>query len=156
MRIFPTKETREKWVNKAREIALLLLIVEILLVIAFALGCKNDIIKAEEEKLVIPVSAKEKEPKQIEQPKDEVSEIAEFIWEHESSRGKNNYSKCAAIGKVNGIGFGIPGNGSYQCFKDHAEEMQVLKGWVIDKQSRGMTKKQLLCLYSGNNYEICK
>jgi len=109
--------------------------------------------------IVNPAQAKE-----IEKPeekvevihKDEVAELAEMIYNLESTNGKNNYSKCEAIGKINGIGYGIPGNGKYQCFESHEDEMQVLKGWIIDKKSKGMTEKELLCLYSGNNYDICK
>lgn len=86
---------------------------------------------------------------------DEVAELAEMIYNLESSGGKNNYSKCEAIGKINGIGYGIPGNGKYQCFNNHEEEMQVLKGWIIDKRAKGMTDNGLLCLYSGNNYNFC-
>lgn len=86
---------------------------------------------------------------------DKIAELAEMIYNLESTNGKNNYSKCEEIGKVNGIGYGIPGNGTYQCFESHEDEMQVLKGWIIDKKSKGKTDNELLCLYSGNNYEIC-
>ena len=161
MSVFPSVETREKWVKKAREVAFLIVVVEILLIIAFALGCQYDIIKAEGEKLIIPVSAKEKPISALDENgqdvvKDRVDEIADEIWMLESSRGVNNYSKCEAIGKVNGIGYGIPGNGKYQCFESHAEEMQVLKSWIKDKQGKGMTEKQLKCLYSGSHYKICE
>jgi hypothetical protein len=87
---------------------------------------------------------------------DEIETIANDIYKLESSNGVNNYSKCEAIGKVNGIGYGIPGNGKYMCFEDHAEEMTVLKGWITEKRARGLSDTELLCLYSGNNYKICK
>jgi len=161
MSIIPSVETREKWVKKAREVAFLIVIVEILLIIAFALGCRYDIIKAEGEKLIIPVSAKEKPIPALDEngrdaAKDRVDEIADTIWMLESSRGVNNYSKCEAVGKTNGIGFGIPGNGKYQCFESHAEEMRVLKSWIKDKQGKGMSETELLCHYSGSNYSICQ
>lgn len=89
-------------------------------------------------------------------PKDNVTELANKIYYLESSNGKNNYSKCEAIGKVNGIGFGIIGNGKYECFNSHEDEMKVLKGWIVDHKARGMSDNELLCLYSGNNYKICK
>lgn len=83
-------------------------------------------------------------------------EIAEYVWLHESTNGLNNYSKCEAIGKINGIGYAIPGDGNYRCFDSHEDEMKVLEGWIIDKQARGMSRVELMCLYSGGNYNICK
>jgi hypothetical protein len=84
-----------------------------------------------------------------------VEEIADYIWMKESTRGKNNYSKCEAIGKVNGIGYRIPGNGSYTCFESHDDEMTVLMGWIIDKNALGWSELKMLCSYSGNNYSEC-
>jgi hypothetical protein len=85
-----------------------------------------------------------------------VAEIADTIWKNESTRGKHNYSKCEEIGKVNGIGYGIAGDGKYMCFESHEEEMKVLEGWITEKRARGKSDKELMCLYSGNHYEICK
>lgn len=82
-------------------------------------------------------------------------DLSDYIWLHESTRGKNNYSKCEAIGKVNGIGYGIWGE-RWMCFDSHKEEMETLKKWIQDKKDKGMSDKELLCLYSGNNYLICK
>ena len=84
-----------------------------------------------------------------------VSQIADEIWMLESTRGKNNYSKCEAIGKVNGIGYGIWG-GNWMCFDSHEEEMETLEKWISEKRDKGMTDKELKCLYSGQNYKICK
>lgn len=106
-------------------------------------------ITVEEEK---EIEAEVEEVKEV----DNVDELSEMIYKLESTSGKNNYSKCEEIGKVNGIGYGIPGNGTYQCFDSHKDEMQVLKGWIIDKKARGFTDTELLCRYSGNNYQICK
>ncbi len=86
---------------------------------------------------------------------DSVELIADTIWTLESSRGVNNYSKCAALGKVNGIGYGIHG-GKWQCFDSHKDEMATLYSWIKDKQEQGLTENELMCLYSGGNYEICK
>jgi hypothetical protein len=158
MKLFPNAEDRKEIGKKARELAFLVVAIEILAIIAFALACRYDIIKAEGEKLIIPVSAHEKAPEIVpEQPKkDHVDEIAETIWMKESTQGKHNYSKCEAQGLTNGIGYAIPGDGTYRCFKDHAEEMQVLKGWIRDHISQGMTEKELLCHYSGSNYNFCQ
>lgn len=87
---------------------------------------------------------------------DSVDEIADFIWNHESTRGKNNYSKCEEKGLINGVGYNIPGGGKYQCFNNHEDEMKVLIGWIIDKRAKGLSDNNLLCLYSGNNYDICQ
>ena len=86
---------------------------------------------------------------------DTIQELSELIWTRESSKGKNNFSQCEKIGKVNGIGYAIPGDGSFVCFDSHAEEMEVLRGWLIAKRAAGMSDAKMLCLYSGNNYDEC-
>lgn len=78
-------------------------------------------------------------------------DLADYIWMKESTRGKNNYSKCEAVGKVNGIGYGIT-NGKYMCFDSHEDEMKVLEGWIITKKAAGYTEQQLLSIYSGGSY----
>lgn len=80
--------------------------------------------------------------------KDEIEELKDFIWQKESTRGKNNYSKCEAIGKVNGIGYGIDGSGAYRCFESHEDEMKVLEGWIIDHKAQGMTRLEMLKHYT--------
>lgn len=101
--------------------------------------------------------AEAKEAEQVETPKvDRVKELSELIYQRESTSGKNNYSKCEAIGKYNGVGYAIPGNGSYICFDSHEDEMQAVRGWIIAKLAAGMSEEKLLCLYSGNNYKGCK
>ena len=87
---------------------------------------------------------------------DKVKELSELIYQRESSNGKNNYSKCEAIGKYNGVGYAIPGNGSYICFDSHEDEMQAVRGWIVTKLAAGMSEEKLLCVYSGNNYKECK
>jgi hypothetical protein len=98
------------------------------------------------------VQAKEVETVKV----DEVEKMADYIWMKESTRGKNNFSKCQDIGKINGIGYSIPGNGEYVCFDSHEEEMQVLKGWIVYKKALGWSELKMLCTYSGNNYDECK
>jgi hypothetical protein len=85
-----------------------------------------------------------------------IDELADLIWMRESTRGKSNYSKCDVIGKINGIGYAIPGDGSYICFDSHEEEMMALKGWLTAKSAAGMSEYNMLCLYSGSNYKECK
>jgi hypothetical protein len=96
-------------------------------------------------------------PERTELPSDEVLDIksiSDTIWLLESSRGQNNYSKCTAIGKVNGIGYNVWGS-NYSCFKSHSEEMEVLEDWIRQHIAEGMTQQELLCHYSGNNYKGC-
>lgn len=92
----------------------------------------------------------------VKQDVKEERDLADYIWLKESTRGKNNYSKCEAIGKINGIGYGIPGDGTYMCFNSHEEEMVALKGWIVAKKAKGLTELEMLCLYSGGNYKECK
>lgn len=101
-----------------------------------------------------PLIAEAKESPKIEKV-DRVKELSELIYQRESTNGKNNYSKCEAIGKYNGVGYAIPGNGSYICFDSHEDEMQAVRGWIITKLAGGHSEKSLLCLYSGNNYKEC-
>lgn len=83
-------------------------------------------------------------------------DLADYIWFKESTRGKNNYSKCEAIGKINGIGYAIPGDGSYICFDSHEDEMVALNGWLMAKKAAGWSELKMLCTYSGQNYSECK
>lgn len=84
-----------------------------------------------------------------------IEELQDYIWLHESTRGKNNYSKCEIVGMTNGIGYGVWGD-NYVCFDNHEEEMETLKKWINNHKYEGMTDTELLCLYSGNNYAQCK
>ena len=95
--------------------------------------------------IVREAQAKELTPEQVKE--DKPSELASMIYRLESSNGQNTYSRCKAIGKVNGIGYGITGK-NWQCFKDHAEEMATLENWISNKQAQGLTDSQLLCLYN--------
>lgn len=99
------------------------------------------------------IQVAEAEPIPIVKEVDSTNELVDYIWLHESGRGKNNYSKCEKIGKYNEIGFGIYG-GKWLCFDSHEEEMEILKKWII--KHRDMSDQELLCHYSGNNYEKCK
>jgi len=93
------------------------------------------------------------EAKEVE---DNIEKLMALIYQNESSSGKNNFSKCEEQGKVNGIGYGIPGNGSFVCFESHEEEMIALRGWLVAKRASGMSDEAMLCLYSGGNYVNCK
>lgn len=86
----------------------------------------------------------------------EIDTMMDVIWLRESTRGKNNFSKCEAIGKVNGIGYAIPGDGSFICFENHEDEMIALRGWLVAKKSAGWSELKMLCTYSGGNYPECK
>lgn len=104
--------------------------------------------------VVIERAYAEEEPEEVVEKVVEVEEVEEkpfdivdFIFMKESSRGKNNYSKCEAIGKFNRYGYGIPGDGSYICFEE-GEDTKAVEGWVADKKARGYSDNELLCLYN--------
>lgn len=99
--------------------------------------------------------AKAAEESEAVEEKETERDLADYIWFKESTRGKNNYSKCEAIGKVNGIGYAIPGDGSYICFDSHEDEMVTLNGWLMAKKAAGWSELKMLCTYSGNNYSEC-
>lgn len=146
----------EKAKKEALKLALAVVITEAVMVGGFAIGVKYGLLEylKPETKTIIINKAEAKEPETAKVS--DIDRIAGMIWELESTKGKHNYSKCEAIGKINGIGYGIPGNGTYRCFESHEDEMQVLRGWIIDKQAQGMSEVELLCLYSGSNYKGCK
>ena len=143
----------EKLHKKAQKLALAVVITEYLLVGGWYFAETMGLLEFLQPKTVIiqiakPVEAKEQpKPQEIKEISD-IDRIADNIWNLESTRGKHNYSKCEAIGKVNGIGYGIPGNGKYICFENHAEEMETLKRWIEDKQEKGMTENELMCFYN--------
>lgn len=83
-----------------------------------------------------------------------VQNMMEIIWTNESSKGKNNYSKCETLGKINGIGYGIWGD-NWMCFDSHTEEMKTLEKWITEHKEQGMNDTELLCHYSGGNYDLC-
>jgi hypothetical protein len=148
----------EKLRKEALKLAFAVVVAECLMVIALHYGLKwglYDLFQPKSKTIILIRPAEAKEIKQEDVKKDNIDQIADKIWLLESTRGKNNYSKCEAIGKINGIGYGISGNGKYQCFNSHDEEMQVLIGWIIDKRAKGMSEREMICLYSGNNYEGC-
>lgn len=85
----------------------------------------------------------------------QIEEIADYIHFKESSRGKNNYSKCAAIGKFNEYGYGIPGDGTYRCFDKGMDRAEVIR-WIADKLEQKYTVPELLCKYNtGTMSENC-
>lgn len=99
--------------------------------------------------IIEPAHAKEVEVKEVKR------DLVDFIFQKESSRGKNNYSKCEAIGKFNRYGFGIPGNGDYLCF-EKGQDTVAVAGWVAQKKAAGMSDEALLCLYNtGKATETC-
>lgn len=73
----------------------------------------------------------------------------------ESSGGKNNYSKCQAIGLYNRYGYGIPGNGKYLCF-EKGEDTKAVKKWLAENiEKYGLEKS--LCRYNlGKPIENCQ
>lgn len=150
----------QKLHEQAKKIALAVVLTQYLLAGSYAIAQNKGWLEWLEPKIVYSTIYQARaeqipEPKQEQPAERTVEEIALEIYKLESSNGKNNYSKCEAIGKINGIGYGIWGN-NWQCFNSHAEEIETLHKWITTKQAQGMTEKELMCLYSGNNYSICK
>lgn len=142
--------------QEAKRLAVAVVIVEMLLVAGYAIGEQYNLFDVFRQSNTITIV----QARRIEQPKEEtqadrIGELAADIWNRESTRGKNNFSKCAAKNKINGIGYGIDGTGKYLCFSNHAEEMEVLRGWLIAKLAAGYTEREALCIYSGNHYKEC-
>jgi hypothetical protein len=75
-----------------------------------------------------------------------ISEITRKIMQLESSGGVNNYSKCQAIGKYNRFGYGIPGNGQYQCFEKD-EDTKAVEKW-FEKKLAEMDLETAICHYN--------
>jgi hypothetical protein len=146
---------KKRAIRKAKKLCLAVVIIQFLLASGYCAIVKADLLKP--SIVYINIVRAEKAPiKEDSKPEiSDIDRIADYIYTMESSRGKNNFSKCEAIGKVNNIGFGIWGD-NWLCFDSHAEEMETVKKWIKDKQDKGMSEKDLLCLYSGGNYKICK
>lgn len=103
------------------------------------------------EVVSVPVVQAESVPEDI----SSVETIADYIFMKESSRGKNNFSQCEAIGKVNRYGFGIPGDGSFLCFDEGGDRRAVI-GWIEQKRAAGLSDNALLCLYNtGKASDYC-
>lgn len=137
--------------NEALKLSCMAFVLIALGVIGYATAINYDLINWLEPKVVYIKLA---EAKEVEQ--DNTNELAEYIYLKESSKGKNGLKKCLAIGKVNNIGYGVYGT-NWTCFKDHAEEMSVLNEWIKEKKNKGMTDKELLCIYNtGTRTESCK
>jgi cytochrome c oxidase assembly protein Cox11 len=145
------------WYNKrlkqAQRIALAVVLTEMVLVIGYAYAI-SPIMQLLGTRTVYIQGAQVKEAVSVENDAVSVSKIAETIWTKESTKGQHNFSKCQAIGKINGIGYNVWG-GNYSCFNSHDEEMQVLSDWIKQHIAEGMTESELLCHYSGGNYENC-
>lgn len=90
-----------------------------------------------------------------------LDQVVEYIWERESSKGKNNpphslASNCYAKGKWNELGYG--GMENPKCFANKEEGMATVNRWVekrLNKQT--MNIAQVLCTYRhGTSDENCE
>lgn len=158
LKIARAKVLANKAKQEAQKIAVAVVIAEAVMVVAYAVGESHgilDIFRGETITIVNPAQAQA--PKEEAKPEeDDIKAIAAYIYKRESSEGKNNFSKCATIGKVNGIGYGIPGDGSYICFDSHEDEMRTLEGWIIAKRAQGYTDESLLCIYNTGSQKPCE
>jgi hypothetical protein len=149
-----TKRKAKQFRRQSQKIALAVVVTQFLIAGICSYAVRSELFAP---KIVHIQPSQAKTPTQVnyEPINDTTTELMAIIWRNESSNGKYNYSKCAAIGKVNGIGYGIY-NGKYLCFNSHNDEMDILHDWIVDHKSQGMNDTELLCHYSGNNYKICK
>lgn len=108
---------------------------------------KNSRVVIERAQAAEPKPVVEPTPEKPEEAEVKPVDLVDIIFLKESSRGKNNYSKCEAIGKYNRYGYGIPGNGSYICFEKD-EDTKAVEGWVAEKKARGYSDTEILCLYN--------
>jgi hypothetical protein len=152
------EQARQAWAKakaEGKKLAVAVVIAEFLIAGAYS-GLEHTGLLAELRKdntiTVVQAKAIERIP---EQKENRIETLAVYIWNKESTKGKNNYSKCEAIGKINGIGYGIPGNGNYICFASHEEEMLVLEGWLTEKIARGYSERETLCLYNTGKHSPC-
>lgn len=97
----------------------------------------------------------------IEERKDEVSlsappavgKIVDIVHRLESSGGKNNFSKCEAIGKYNEFGYGVYGE-NYLCF-DKGKDREAVIAW-FERELKDKTVEQSLCKYNtGQAVDSC-
>ena len=113
--------------REAKKLALAVILAEYLIAGAWYMLETRGVLDYFKPKVVIieinRAEAKQDEPVKDIKP-DRTTELANIIWHLESTKGVHNYSKCEAQGKVNGIGYGIPGDGSYKCFDDHDQGRQ--------------------------------
>lgn len=146
----------QKKYKQAQKIAFAVVVLECLLVALWVLALNYGLYEFFQPKRVEIIRIVHAETPKIDTSKElDVQAISDLIWLNESTRGKNNYSKCEAIGKVNGIGYSIYGT-RFMCFENHAEEMETLEKWINNHINEGMTETELLCHYSGGNYKMCK
>lgn len=77
-----------------------------------------------------------------------IEKIVDYIHLKESSRGKNNFSKCASQGLYNEYGYSIPGDGTgeYKCFEKGKDREAVV--WQVEKDLKTYSVNQLLCRYN--------
>jgi hypothetical protein len=140
----------DKAKKEALKLSFAVVVAEIVLVSIFALSVKYGVYELLQPKTITITNTAEAKTttQKPEVVKDEMEELKDFIWNKESTRGKNNYSKCEAQGKVNGIGYGIDDSGNWVCFESHEEEMKVLEGWIIYHKAQGMNRLEMLKHYT--------
>lgn len=160
VKIAQMRISAERTGKEVQKLAFAVVVLEFILAGSFALAVKYNLgipqITPVEAKTTQHNEAQAIQKEEVKPSIDENKELKELIWQRESTSGKNNYSKCEARGLINGIGYGIDGSGKYICFKDHAEEMRTLENWIEDHKAQGMSEQEILCHYSGNNYQDCK
>lgn len=145
-RVFYAKTKKE-----TLKICFAVVLTELVAVICIAISLQMGILDLFKPKVIYIENAQAKETAKqaVEEPKDQsLEELKDYVWLKESTRGKNNYSKCKEIGEYNEIGYGISGNGNYICFDSREEQFKTLETWLSKKLAQGYTEKETLCIYN--------
>lgn len=149
------KTLREKAEKKLRDIALLFLVVEVLLVGVFAGLMRTGLIQVGQDgPLVIQnVQAKEIEAEvapKVKDPSELISEaknasLLKAVYQLESQSGKED--SCKKKGQFNGFGLGR-NSAQKWCFDTFQDAVTNADGWFTDKLSSGMSENQALCYWN--------
>lgn len=91
------------------------------------------------------ISGMEEQQASLEVAPSAVEEIVDIVHRLESSGGKNNFSKCEAIGKYNEFGYGVYG-ANYLCF-EKGKDREAVVAW-FEKEMKNKTLEQSLCKYN--------
>lgn len=141
----------QKAKKEALKLSLAVVITEGVMVGVFAFALNHGLYEYFQPKTIVIINQVEAKTEKIDEEQVNRERIADYIWLRESTRGTNNYSKCEAQGKINGIGYGIY-DGKYICFESHKEEMRVLDNWIKEHENQNMSEEELLNHYSGGSY----
>jgi hypothetical protein len=133
--------------KKAQKLCFAVVVLVSMLVALYAFLCSKQFYGLFETKTVT-VYVHETAPKA--EAKDNVSELADAIWMHESTKGTNPiglHVTCKSKGLSNEYGYNPP-----VCYKDYATVRNIVENWIKDHKAQGLTDAELLSHYSNGAY----